>query len=297
MQFGTLCSGIEGAAVAFRDFGWTHTYCAEVDGFCCDLLAHHYPETPNLGDITEATTFPSVDVIVAGTPCQSFSRAGKREGLADPRGQLALRFIEIIRQSQPEFLIWENVPGVLSSNRGQDFAAFIGELADSGYGLAWRVLDARFFGVAQRRRRVFVVASRSGYEAAAAVILEAPACSADVGPIGEVGTEPQSIGRATTPVLGFSGDTTPKFGADVTPTLRSQWGGEGFGILSDTEFRRLAVEEWEQLQGFPVGYTAIGKWGETVRRRALGNAFAVPVIRWLGERLAFVAENCLTLAA
>lgn len=102
MKYGSLCSGIEGAAVAFANLPWHHAYCAEVDGFCCDLLAHHYPGVPNLGDITEATTFPSVDAIVAGTPCQSFSRAGKREGLADPRGQLALRFIEIIRQSQPE---------------------------------------------------------------------------------------------------------------------------------------------------------------------------------------------------
>ena len=177
------------------------------------------------------------------------------------------------------------MPGVLSSNRGQDFAAFIGELADSGYGLAWRVLDARFFGVAQRRLRVFVVGSRRGYEYAAAAILEANSRRADACPIGESGTEPQSIGRATKPVFGFSGDTTPKFGLDVCPTLRSQWGGEGFGILSDTEFRRLAVTEWEQLQGFPVGYTAIGKWGETVRRRALGNAFAVPVSRAAGMAL------------
>ena len=297
MTYGSLCSGIEGAAVAFRDFGWAHSYCAEVNPFCCDLLQHHYPGVDNLGDITAACEIPYADVIVAGTPCQSFSRAGKREGLADPRGRLALRFIEIIRQTQPEWIIWENVPGVLSSNCGQDFAAFIGELADSGYGLAWRVLDARFFGVAQRRRRVYVVATRLGYEAAAAVILEANPRREDACPIGESGPEPQSIGRATTPVLGFSGDTTPKFGLDVCPTLRSQWGGEGFGILSDTEFRRLAVEEWEQLQGFPVGYTAIGKWGETVRRRALGNAFAVPVMRWLGERLAFVAENNLALAA
>ena len=128
MKYGTLCSGIEGAAVAFADFGWQHAYCAEVDGFCCDLLAHHYPGVPNLGDITTAQ-FPAVDLIVAGTPCQSFSVAGNRAGLDDPRGQLALRFVEILRETKPQWIIWENVPGVLSSSKGADFAAFIGALS------------------------------------------------------------------------------------------------------------------------------------------------------------------------
>lgn len=104
MQFGSLCSGIEGAAVAFADLPWCHAYCAEIQPFCCDLLAHHYPGVPNLGDITATPAIPSVNLIVSGTPCQSFSRAGKREGLADPRGRLALRFVEI-RQSQPEWII------------------------------------------------------------------------------------------------------------------------------------------------------------------------------------------------
>lgn len=296
LSFGTICSGIEGAAVAFEPLGWRHAYAAEIEPFCRDLLDHHYPGVPNLGDITEATDFPAVDLIVAGTPCQSFSLAGNRSGMADARGRLALRFVEIIDSGKPRWIIWENVPGVLSANRGHDFAAFIGALAECGYGFAWRVLDARRFGVAQRRRRVFVVGSRHGYRSAAAVLFDPPTCGKDAKPTRQSGPGRQRASNCAAELLGWTGDTTPKFGVEVCPTLRASQGGEGVGIIRGGLFRRLTVNEWERLQGFPLGYTAIPGWGETARRKAIGNSFAVPVMRWIGERLAFVDDMAKTAA-
>ena len=114
----------------------------------------------------------NIDLLVGGTPCQSFSVAGLRKGLADPRGNLALTFLAIADKYRPEWVVWVNVPGVLSSNQGRDFGAFLGGLGQLGYGWAYRVLDAQYFGLAQRRRRVFVVASAGGWHRAAAVLFE-----------------------------------------------------------------------------------------------------------------------------
>lgn len=161
MRYGSVCSGIEAASVAWPD--WECAFVAEVEPFASAVLQHRYPAVPNLGDITQedfcdrATSAGPIDVLIGGTPCQSFSIAGTRGGLDDPRGQLSLAFVEIVNRLRPRYVIWENVPGVLSSGGGRDFGAFIGALADVGYRLAYRVLDAQYFGVAQRRKRVFVV--------------------------------------------------------------------------------------------------------------------------------------------
>jgi len=147
--------------VAWPD--WECAFVAEVEPFASAVLQHRYPAVPNLGDITQedfcdrATSAGPIDVLIGGTPCQSFSIAGTRGGLDDPRGQLSLAFVEIVNRLRPRYVIWENVPGVLSSGGGRDFGAFIGALADVGYRLAYRILDAQYFGVAQRRKRVFVV--------------------------------------------------------------------------------------------------------------------------------------------
>lgn len=290
ISIGTLCSGIEGAAVAAEPLDWRHAYCAEVDPFCCKLLQTHYPEVPNLGDILRSDC-PPVDVIIAGTPCQSFSvNTAGRGGLADPRGQLALRFVEILRESCPRWFVWENVPGVLSANRGRDFGAFCDAVAELGYSIAWRVLNATGFGVPQRRRRVFVVGHCSDFwQRPAAVLFDPEARQVDAGQArkGRAGVEP--AGASASPLLGWTGDPTPKFGVEVCPTLRACQGGEGVGVIGRGVFRRLTVDEWEQLQGFPAGYTAISGAGVTARRKALGNSFAVPVMAWILRRLNTVA--------
>jgi len=173
VTYGSVCSGIEAATVAWEPLGFRPAWFAEIDPFCSALLAHHYPGVQNLGDFThiDAGCGP-IDILVGGTPCPSFSVAGKRGGLDDPRGQLAIEFCRLAGRLRPRWIVWENVPGVLSSNGGRDFGAILGALAELGYGCAWRVLDAQFFGVPQRRRRVFVVGHLGDWRRAAAVLLE-----------------------------------------------------------------------------------------------------------------------------
>ena len=174
MRYGSVCSGIEAATVAWHPLGWEAAWYSEIEPFPCAVLKHHDPVVPNYGDMTKYEEWPDepINLLVGGTPCQSFSVAGLRKGLADPRGNLMLTYGAIARRYRPEWLVWENVPGVLSSNGGRDFGTFLGMLAELGYGFAYRVLDAQYFGVAQRRRRVFVVANARSWQRAAAVLFE-----------------------------------------------------------------------------------------------------------------------------
>ena len=178
MRYLSVCSGIEAASVAWESLGWTPVAFAEIERFPSQVLAHHFPGVPNLKDMTRYKEWDidrgAVDLIVGGTPCQSFSVAGLRKGLEDPRGNLALTFLGMVDHFKPEWVIWENVPGVLSSSGGRDFGSFLGALGQLGYGFAYRVLDAQYFGVPQRRRRVFVVAHSSGDSRRAAEVLFEP---------------------------------------------------------------------------------------------------------------------------
>ena len=174
MRYLSVCSGIEAATCAWHHMGWEPVAFSEIEKFPSAVLTHHYPSVPNWGDMTKFQEWPdaNVDVLVGGTPCQSFSVAGLRKGLDDPRGNLMLTFGAIAQRYRPQWLVWENVPGVLSSNGGRDFGTFLGMLGELGYGFAYRVLDAQYFGVAQRRRRVFVVGHLGNWQRAAAVLFE-----------------------------------------------------------------------------------------------------------------------------
>ncbi len=173
MIYGSVCSGIEAVTVAWESLGFRPAWFAEIDPFCSALLAHRYPDVENLGDFTAIQDIRSpIDVLAGGTPCQSFSVAGRRGGLEDARGNLAIEFCRLAGRLRPRWIVWENVPGVLSSNGGRDFGSIVGALAELGYGCAWRVLDAQFLGVPQRRRRVFVVGHLGDWRRAAAVLLE-----------------------------------------------------------------------------------------------------------------------------
>jgi len=191
MRYGSVCSGIEAATVAWHSLGWKAAWYSEIEPFPCAVLNHHYPIVPNYGDMTKYEEWPNepINLLVGGTPCQSFSVAGLRKGLADPRGNLMLTYGAIARRYRPEWLVWENVPGVLSSNGGRDFGTFLGMLAELGYGFAYRVLDAQYFGVAQRRRRVFVVANARSWQRAAAVLFERESVRRDTAPRREKGQE------------------------------------------------------------------------------------------------------------
>ena len=174
MVYLDVCSGISAATVAWKPLGWTACAYAEIEPFPSAVLKHHYPNVPNWGDITKFKEWPdvAVDLLVGGTPCQSFSVAGLRKGLADPRGNLALVFLAIADRYRPQWIVWENVPGVLSVDGGRAFGAFLGGLGQFGYGWAYRSLDAQYAGLAQRRERVFVVAHLGDWRRAAAVLFE-----------------------------------------------------------------------------------------------------------------------------
>ena len=295
MKYLSICSGIEAASVAWHDLQWQAVGFSEIEPFPCAVLSHRYPATPNFGDMTHHADWNiepgAVDLVVGGTPCQAFSVAGLRAGMADPRGNLALTFLAIVDRLRPQWVVWENVPGVLSSNGGRDFGAFVGALAERRYGFAYRVLDAQHFGVAQRRRRVFVVANATDWRRAAAVLFEPESLRRDPAS----GRAPQhntdalvascadvdSVNPAVATTLSARDHKGPSCGRD---------GVVGNPIVTTAyAVRRLTPVECERLQGFPDDWTAIPYRGKPAadgpRYKAIGNSMAVPVMRWLGERI------------
>jgi DNA (cytosine-5)-methyltransferase 1 len=179
MRYLSVCSGIEAATVAWHDMGWQAAAYSEIEKFPSEVLKYHYPSVPNMGDMTKYKEWEigTIGLLVGGTPCQSFSVAGLRKGLTDPRGNLALTYCGILDHFRPKWFIWENVPGVLSSNKGRDFGSFLGAVVELGYGFSYRVLDAQHFGVAQRRRRVFVVGHFGDWRPSAKVLFESHSLS------------------------------------------------------------------------------------------------------------------------
>ena len=298
LTYGSVCSGIEAASVAWSPLGWQCRFVSEIEKFPCAVLKHHFPSVPNFGDMTKFLEWPDdqIDVLVGGTPCQSFSIAGLRRGLADPRGNLALVYLGILDKYRPAWCVWENVPGVLSSNGGRDFGAFLGALGQLGYGFAYRVLDAQHFGVPQRRRRVFVVGHLGDWRRAAAVLFERESLS-------RYPTEGRKDGEVASPALdgcaeartvalrGREGGATAELGGTVATALRaSQGGGDKPYILAD-RVRRLSPVECERLQGFPDDWTKVtAATKDGPRYKAIGNSMAVPVMQWIGEGIAAVSS-------
>jgi DNA (cytosine-5)-methyltransferase 1 len=228
LRYLSVCSGIEAATVAWHPLGWQPVAFSEIEPFPSAVLAHHYPSVPNFGDMTKFQEWPDepVDLLVGGTPCQSFSVAGLRKGLEDPRGNLMLTYLAIAQRYRPRWLVWENVPGVLSSNGGRDFGTFLGALGELGYGWAYRVLDAQWFGVAQRRRRVFVVGHLGDWQRAAQVLFERESVRRDTPPSRE----------ARQGAAGGVGVSVANGSAGVTPHIFKVRGGvereDGFNMVA-----------------------------------------------------------------
>jgi len=246
MIYGSVCSGIEAASVAWHPLGWKASFVSEIDNFPRAVLAHHYPEVPLHGDFTTIQNgqYESIDLLVGGTPCQSFSIAGLRGGLDDDRGNLALEFLKLAQRLRPRWVVWENVPGVLSSNRGRDFGSILAGLGEVGYGFAYRVLDAQYFGLAQRRKRVFVVGYLGDWRRAAAVLFERESLSGNPAPSLETG---QRVAKTVTASLGTGGADYDKkeliVGIDYENNghgpIRNQLGAGvwcGFRMLSFDEY-------------------------------------------------------------
>ena len=274
MNFLSVCSGVDAASVAWKPLGWKATAFSEIEAFPSAVLQHHYPEVPNLGDMTNFNQWSlnePIDLLVGGTPCQSFSVSGLRKGLEDPRGNLALIYCGILDRFKPKWFIWENVPGVLSSSGGRDFGSFLGAVAELGYGFSYRVLDAQFFGVAQRRRRVFVVGHLGDWRPSAEVLFEQGSCDRDSKAVS---------GRIRGRGKNITGCLSTRIGA---------WDRQELDVMiydyEKTLARKLTPVECERLQGFPDNYTAVADYTDAKRYKTMGNSMAVPVMRWIGTRI------------
>lgn len=318
---GSLFSGIEGFAEGLRRADIETVWSVEIDRHCRSVSAKHFPGVEQFEDVCTVGNhnLRSVDLICGGFPCQDLSVAGKRAGLAGERSGLWHEFRRILAELTPQWVLIENVPGLLSSNGGADMAVVLTGLAELGYGWAYRVLDAQYFGVAQRRRRVFIVGCLGDTRRPAEVLFEPQSCDGNsasrkaTGPnlAGTLGGGSDGIGRRSEddPNLVMatlnSGGTDGGFRTEpgehlVAHTLSSEGAdagedGTGRGTplvvahtlmnhgVSQNQIRRLTPTECERLQGFPDGWT--DGQADSIRYRQLGNAVCVPVVEWIGKRI------------
>lgn len=306
MKFLSVCSGIEAASVAWQPLGFKAVGFSEIEKFPCRVLEHHYPEVTNFGSLLDWRNWNAekFDILVGGTPCQDFSIAGKRQH--GERADLTFEFIKMAGALRPEWFLWENVPGVLSMGKGETFARIIQAFSEFGYGLAWRILDAQNFGVPQRRRRVFLVGHSAGDPTRAGEILfEQESLRGDF----EKSREKRK--EITREFETNSGKTSFTLNAGSCNRLdyetetfifepRSQDGVPRIskGGISNTlsipciansnnkKARRITPIEALRLQGFPDDYLInVSGYSDTQAYKAVGNSMAVPVMRWIGERI------------
>lgn len=314
LTVGSICSGIEAASVAWADIGFTFEWFSEISDFPSKILAQRYPQIPNLGDMSHISemlisgAINSPDVICAGTPCQSFSVAGWMSGLTDLRGNLTLEFVEIIKANdavrkisgQPRSIVfWENVEGVLR-DKTNAFGCLLSSLlgvqneikprngwpkAGMARGpertVAWRVLDAKYFGLPQQRRRLYLVAG-----------------GPDLSPENILFERHEGIGLPNYPeselnftLNGHSFEVFRSYTDCLYAAYGTKWNGNAAAyngslfVCQNDRLRRLTPLECERIMGFPDGYTKIEKAKPTARYQAIGNSWSVPVVRWLGNRV------------
>ena len=297
MRYGSVCSGIEAATVAWRPLGWRCAFVSEVEPFASEVLKRRLPEVPNLGDfakIQKGGYDGTIDLLVGGTPCQSFSSGGKRGGIADPRGSLAVEFVRLAERTDAKWLVWENVPAVLSINGGRDFAKFLSELAgwdveipDGGwensgiatnapgrFGVSWRVLDAQYTrvpsfpgAVAQRRRRVVLVGFRGDWTRAAEALLGGELCGGTAPPRREsrirvAAGAGEGLAAECFPIdmMNLERCTTgikAKCYDEAGAAMYTLRSSHVNAVCTPTQLRRLLPVESERLMGFPDGWTDI----------------------------------------
>ena len=288
MKYLSVCSGIEAATQAWHPLGWRPAAFSEIEAFPTAVLRHHYPTVPNWGDMTKFQGWPDadVDVLVGGTPCQSFSVAGLRKGLADPRGNLALTYLAIADRYRPRWIVWENVPGVLSSSGGRDFGSFLGGLGQLGYGFAYRVLDAQHCrtrrfprAVPQRRRRVFVIGYLGDWRPAAAVLFDGESLRGNPAPRREAGekvaaTVGTRAARGSDDLLNPSGIILSH---DPACTLTAP---ERKGALPEADLS-TAVAHALRGEGFDASEDGTGR--------------GTPLVACIDSQLGFEVEACTTL--
>lgn len=333
MTLGSLFDGIGTWQLAAVRAGIKPLWSSEIDKFCQTVTAHHFPDTVQLGDINHITNAPKVDIITAGTPCQDLSIAGKRGGLTGARSGLFFKAVELVRRINPRFFVWENVPGAFSSNAGNDFRTVLEEISQepvplprhwSNAGLvdgrncqiAWRLLDSQYWGVPQRRKRIFLVADFAGRRAAQILFeptslprhsaprqsqeRQAPATTGN-----RVNYSIFDISHGNDVVRSVCGDkanclasrmgtggnqvqclaygikmnSTSNFAEELQPALNTH----SYHCVTTNIIRQLTPLECERLMGLPDDWTAYGS--DTQRYKAIGNGMALPIAEWILNRI------------
>ncbi|MFD3801476.1 DNA cytosine methyltransferase [Kocuria palustris] len=296
IRVASFFAGIGGFDLGFERAGMQTVWQCEIKEFCRDILSQYWPEVAKAVDILEVepNDIPDAEIWAGGFPCQdiSLARMGPRSGLRGSQSGLFFKFAELLEARRPETVILENVAALLSSNQGRDFGLIIRTLADLGYGVAWRVLDSRYFGVPQSRSRIFIVGSLRGPEAAASVLFE-PEC-------GDRNSE-KSRSNGTKSISPFAvsvGNSKQGFVKKLAHCLYAEsarhtgtdW-SRNYVSYPEGKVRRLTPLEAERLQGFPDGWTLPTFEVNSVdaldsaRYHACGNAVSVPVIEWIGTRI------------
>lgn len=248
-RYVSIFSGVEAASLAWEPLGWEPVAFSEIEPFPCAVLAERWPDVPNLGDITKIDWKDkidgAIDLVVGGSPCQSFSVAGKREGLKGASG-LMFEYIRCVQDLRPRWFLWENVPGALTSEDGGAFGQLLSEMDELGYGLAWRVLDAQFFGVAQRRRRLFLV-GHLGAESPAEVLFEPDCLSGYPQSSREKRKELASRAGRSAACAGFKYSAAPRantigYAEEQANTLTADWHAPAVFPLPNTALFQYGTE-------------------------------------------------------
>ena len=339
MTLGSLFDGIGGWLLAARHAGVTPVWASEIEPFPCSVTAYHFPDVTKMGDITQIDPdeIEPVDIICAGSPCQDLSIAGKRKGLDGERSGLFRTAAQFVRQMRertggkyPRFFVWENVPGAFSSNKGADFRSVLEEIgaceipippngkwANAGMAelqecqVAWRVLDAQYWGVPQRRRRIFLIADFAADGRCAGEILFEPegVCgdsATGTGTVEEIARGAEDCARIAVYDMTHADEVMRPVKRGIVPTLNARMGTGGNQVpvvhayciagntsenlaLSHSIVRRLTPTECERLQGLEDGYTDGGS--DTARYKALGNGMAQPCADYVIRRIVECAEE------
>ena len=299
MRLASFFTGIGGFDLGFERAGCRVVYQCEIDDFCNSLLERHWPNVKQARDIREVGNgkeIPEAELWCAGFPCQdvSLARARQRAGLNGRHTSLFYDFARLLEDALPHMVILENVPGLLSSHSGRDFGIILSTLDKLGYGVAWRVLDSRYFGVPQSRRRLYIAGYRGDPAGAAALLFEPQRSTGNL----EAGRRPRT--KSLSPFKEGLGDPSvgpvvQRLGYCLAATSGRHTGTDWSRtyVTYPDAVRRLTPIEAERLQGFPDGWTVpngltpeviVGL--DSARYAALGNAVTVPVAEWIGRRLA-----------